>query len=151
MIPTTLIGLPATLLALLASPALAPLPYNPTRIIRNSNGTFAYIFAPKPSSSQFSFSFLDTSNSIDSTNLASTLDAALPFLSESSSKAFIPLADSGGDITVFAGDCRKGAQGLELWRFSPNTDRATGIWTNLELTLVDSTLSANYLSAGFTF
>jgi hypothetical protein len=151
MTPTTLISLPATLLAILASPALAQLPYNPTRIIVNSNGTFAYIFAPNPSSSQFSFSVLDTSNSIDSTNLTSTLDSALPFLSESSSKAFIPLADSGGDITVLAGDCQEEAQGLELWRFSPNTDQATGTWTNLELTLVDSTLSANYLSAGFTF
>lgn len=140
-----------TILALGASPVLATLPYNPVRIIPTNNSNSVYVFAPV-SSTQFSFAILDTSNSISASNLPlSTLYPSLPFLSSSKQKAFIPLIDDGDDIEVLAGDCTNTAQGLELWRFTSGNNERTGTWSQSQITLSDASLSADYLSAGFSF
>jgi hypothetical protein len=138
-----------TLLALGASPALATLPYNPTRLIPTHNGSNAYVFAPV-SSTQFSLAILDTANVVSAASPPlTTLYQTLPFLSSSKQRAFIPLVDDGGDIEVLAGDCTNTAQGLELWRFTTSDDGGT--WSQSQITLSDTSLSADYLSAGFTF
>lgn len=48
---------------------------------------------------------------------------------------------------MLAGDCADAAHGLELWRF---TDEDWS-WSASQLTLSDASLSADYLSAGFSF
>ena len=140
-----------SLLALGASPVLASLPYNPTRVISTNNGSSAYVFAPQDSL-QFSLAILDTSNTVSlSSPPLSTLYETLPFLSSSKQKAFIPLVDDYGNIEVLAGDCTNTAQGLELWRFTVGNNKRAGTWSQSRITLDDASLSANYLSAGFTF
>lgn len=140
-----------SLFALGASPVLASLPYNPTRVISTNNGSCAYVFAPQ-SSTQFSLAILDTANQVNAASPPlQTLFPILPFLSSSEQKAFIPLVDDEGNIEVLAGDCTDTAQGLELWRFTVGSDRIGGTWSQSQITLDDSSLSADYLSAGFTF
>ena len=141
--------LPATLLGLVGQ-ALAQLPYNPTRIISANNGSLAYIFSPHPSSSQFSLSLLDTSDSIDATAKTKKLSSSLPFLSSSTTKSFTPVVDEEG-LDVLAGNCRDSAKGLELWRFTPDKSYKNGTWESLPLVLDDATLSSNFLAAGTSF
>lgn len=61
------------------------------------------------------------------------------------------MVDNEGNIEVLAGDCSNTAEGLELWRFAVGSDRRGGTWSQSQITLSDSSLSADYLSAGFTF
>ncbi len=139
----------ATLLELVA-PAFAQLPYNPTRIIGANNGALAYIFSSQPSSSQFSLSLLDTSESIDATTKPKELFNALPFLSNSIAKSFTPVIDEEG-VDILTGDCQGSTKGLELWRFTPDKNRNNGTWESLPLVLDDATLSSNFLAAGTSF
>ena len=140
---------PATFLGLVA-PGFAQLPYNPTRIISANNGSLAYIFSPRPSSSQFSLSLLDTSASIDATPKTKELFSSLPFLSSSTPKSFTPVVDEEG-LDVLAGNCQDSAKGLELWRFTPDKNYKNGTWEALQLVLDDATLSSNFLATGTSF
>ncbi|EXJ77684.1 hypothetical protein A1O3_09913 [Capronia epimyces CBS 606.96] len=137
-------------LAAFVTPVAAQLPYNPTRIVPAKDGSVAYLFAPQPSSSQFSLYALDTSENLTSTSSKSPISNALPFLSDADSKAFITVPDDEG-ITVLAGDCENPAKDLELWKFIPNKDEKNGTWTSLPLAAGDGSLGCNYLSAGFEF
>ncbi len=141
--------LPAGLLTLL-TPAFALLPYNPTRILRASNASLAYLFAPETSGSQASLLVFNTSGTVQSTDDAKTLFDTLPFLSSKTAKSFIPIVDKEG-ITVLSGDCSETAKGLELWRFASSSTQGNGSWTSLQMALDDQSLGANYLSAGFAF
>ena len=144
--------LPASLLALIAIATAARLPYNPTRILVSQNGSSAYIFSPQLSSSQFDLVFLNTSNTITVSNPSlSTIYSSLPFLSTSTSTAFIPLLDDEGDITVLSGDCSNGAKGSELWRFVVDGDKNDGTWSHLSMSASDPSLGTNFLSAGLSF
>ncbi|OAP54294.1 hypothetical protein AYL99_11395 [Fonsecaea erecta] len=136
----------------LVAPAVAqqPLPYNPTRVALTQDGTVAYILSPQPSSSQFSLSFLNTSNRVNSASPATQLFDALPFLSSTASDAFVAVSDNEG-ITVLAGDCKASARDLGLWRYTFDSDPRNGTWSSLTVTTTDGTLSPQYLSAGFTF
>ena len=135
---------------LFVAPVLAQLPYEPHRIISASNGSLAYIFTPQTSSTQSSLSILNTSDIINATSSIQPLFRRLPFLSNTQSRAYIPVADEKG-LTVLTDDCGNGAQGIQLWRFSLDDDKQNGTWKSLHFTLSDATLSVNYLSAGFTF
>lgn len=143
--------LPAGLLALV-TPVAAQLQllYNPTRIVPAKDGSVAYLFSPQPSSSQFSLSALDTSDNVTSTSAQIQISNALPFLSDSESKAFIPIHDDQG-ITVLAGDCGNPAKDLELWKFVTTTEGTNGTWSTMPLIAGDGSLGCNYLSAGFAF
>ncbi|KIX95256.1 uncharacterized protein Z520_09173 [Fonsecaea multimorphosa CBS 102226] len=136
----------------LVAPAVAQqvLPYNPTRVALAQDGSVAYILSPQPSSSQFSLSFLNTSNSINAASSPTQLFAALPFLSNTASEAFVTLPDNEG-ITVLAGDCKDSARDLGLWRYTFSSNSRNGTWTSLTVTTTDGTLSPQYLAAGFTF
>ncbi|KIV88612.1 hypothetical protein PV10_08279 [Exophiala mesophila] len=138
------------LLALLVTPAFAQLPYNPARVIPVSGAPAAYVFRPQSSSSQFSLSLLDTSQSLGTTTTPQLLLDGLPFLEDDASKSFITLPDREG-ITVLAGDCQENSTGLELWRFTRNDKDNNGTWNSLPVSAGDSSLGAKYLSASFTF
>ena len=141
--------LPVGLIAFI-TPVIAQLPYNPTRIITAHNDTVAYVFSPQESSSQFSLSILDTSESVDTSSSSKTLFSQLPFLSTSTSKSFTPVIDEEG-LEILAGNCQDSAKGLELWRFSPDKEYKNGTWSSLQLVLDDATLSSNFLAAGTSF
>ncbi|KIX05085.1 uncharacterized protein Z518_05957 [Rhinocladiella mackenziei CBS 650.93] len=148
MLPRLLL-LSAGLLTL-TTPILAQLPYNPTRIIPAKGGSYAYLFSPQPSSFQFSLHLLDTSEELNKTSPRTKLSDTLPFLSGSTSKAFITLADHEG-ITVLAGDCKEATNGLELWRLTTGNDGKNSTWSTLPVTASDGSLGSRYLAAGFTF
>ena len=140
------------LLALAASTTAATLPYNPTRIIVNDDGTIVYLFRPNPSTSQFSLLALDVSSTISSASQSiSTISPALPFLSSNANVAFTPVQTQNGDIIVLAGDCSKAAKGLELWRFNHTAGPDGTIWSEVPLSLYDNALGADFLSAAFSF
>jgi len=74
----------------------------------------------------------------------------LPFLSDTVPKAFVTIDDPQG-ISVLAGNCKDPKDDLKLWRFTRNETDNNGTWATLPLNAVDGSLSAKYLSAGFTF
>ncbi|EXJ71621.1 uncharacterized protein A1O5_05429 [Cladophialophora psammophila CBS 110553] len=153
MLPLLLLLLPSFVGILCwVAPACAQqqLPYNPTRVVLAQDGSVAYILSPQPSSSQFSLSFLNTSDSLNSASSETQLFNALPFLSSTAPKAFITFPDDAG-ITVLVGDCKDSAGDLGLYRYTFAGDFKNGTWTSLTLTTTDGTLSPRYLSAGFIF
>ena len=146
MILRNLFRLPVSLAALLATPALARLPYNPTRILVSQNGSAAYIFSPQASSSQFGLDFLNISDTLTTSKSSfSATGSTLPFLSSSSEDAFIPLLSQEGDIIVFSGDCINGGSRSQLWGL------VNGTWSKSSLSSTSETLSAGFLSAGLSF
>jgi hypothetical protein len=142
---------------LLFTMAAAQLSHNPTRVLRHDN--LLYIFEPSSStSSQYQLGSVDISSPINAAKLPyTTLYPTLPFLDNDSSRAFTPLLDEVGNITVFTGDCSRGADGGEIWTFSPGSpkEKSIGSWKQEDVTVKSSThtaiMGANYLGAGMTF
>ncbi|KAF1922008.1 hypothetical protein BDU57DRAFT_439715 [Ampelomyces quisqualis] len=137
--------------------ALAQMPNNPTRILRHDN--LLYIFDPTADgSSQFQLGSIDVSSPVNAANLPyTTLFPTLPFLDSGSVRAFTPLLDEGGNITVYTGDCSRGASGGEIWKYTPGSGKneGQGQWRQEELSPKGSTHDAimgpNYLGGGMTF
>ncbi|ETN43066.1 uncharacterized protein HMPREF1541_02224 [Cyphellophora europaea CBS 101466] len=142
--------LPVSLLALVARVAGAQLPYTPTSILASDNGSIAYLFAPQPDSSLCTLSLYNVTDTLDISSKPTTLLEELPFLSSSTSKPFLPLVDEEG-VTVLTGDCAKGAEGTEIWRYTPNDAYTEGSWSQLKVAADQHGISANYLSAGLAF
>jgi hypothetical protein len=144
-------------LPLLASIALAQLPNNPTRLLRDD--TLVYVFEPaSDGSSQFQLGSIDVSSQVTTAKLPyTTLYPTLPFLDGKTHRAFTPLLDDGGNITVYTGDCSLGASGGEVWTFTPSPSKKKGIgsWKQEDVSVKGSThtavMGANYLSGGMTF
>lgn len=137
-------------LSTLVTPVFAQLPYNPTRILPAKDGSVAYLFSPQSSSSQFSLYTVDLSDKLNSTSPKTQLFSSLPFLSESTSKAFIPIYDEEA-ISVLAGTCGNSTNDVEFWRLTLNNGTSNGTWSKLTLSTSDSSLDPTYLSAGFAF
>jgi hypothetical protein len=144
-------------LLLLASVALAQLPRNPTRLLRHAS--LVYVFEPaSDGSSQFQLGSVDVSSRISTANLPyTTLYPTLPFLDGRAPRAFTPLLDDGGNITVYTGDCSQGAGGGKMWTFAPSPSMKKGIgsWKQEDVSVRGSThasvMGPNYLSGGMTF
>ncbi|KAI4629044.1 uncharacterized protein J4E87_003304 [Alternaria ethzedia] len=149
--------LPLLSTSLLLSAVAAQMPYNPTRLLQN-NDTL-YVFRPSSqSSTQFALSTIDLSFQVKASNLPyNTLYATLPFLDDNAPRAFTPVLDHDGNLTVYTGDCTLGASGGELWSFVPDTSEnvVKGSWSKQDVSVVDSShtsiMGANYLSGGMTF
>ncbi|KAF1940623.1 hypothetical protein EJ02DRAFT_455922 [Clathrospora elynae] len=143
---------------LLISATAAQIPYNPTRILQNDK--VLYVFRPSSqSSTQFQLGSLDLSSSVQASTLPfTTLQPTLPFLHDNAPRAFTPLLDADGNLIVYTGDCTLGANGGEVWRFTPGPSQdnlAQDSWTKQDVSVVDSpyvaTMGANYLSSGVAF
>lgn len=156
--------LPVGLLVILAGPAVADLPYNPTTILipPRDDDPIAYIFTPDSSSAQLQLSLLRLSKEFNaSSNSFTPLYSTLPFLSSTSKRSFIPILGPGGNITALSGDCNAGAAQTEAWRFSPEKDNqnGNGTWVKLELSVAakqneessPSALGVGYLTSAFAF
>ncbi|EON62805.1 hypothetical protein W97_02030 [Coniosporium apollinis CBS 100218] len=158
-----LLGLPASLLLLLAAPSAAQLPYNPTRILsppRNETNDLLYVFRPSPASAnQFELLSLDLSSEARADNLPlTTLYPSLPFLDADTAKAFASVIDSNGDITVYTGDCADGPSGAELWKFVARRSarNGNGSWVQEKLSLDPAEehralAGPNYLASSIAF
>lgn len=140
---------------------MAQLPYNPTRILSSPADDHSfYIFQPSAASSLNSqLSLLNVSRSFDAGNLPSTpLFDPLPFAADGKGYPFTPAVEPQGDILVWSGDCRDGAEGSRLWRFNGSTESksAMGDWTTLN-TEIDhqtgngSSQGARYLASALSF
>ncbi|GAB7345451.1 hypothetical protein MBLNU457_3781t1 [Dothideomycetes sp. NU457] len=148
----TLVSLSSTVLA------SQNLPYNPTRIFIPANqddASYAYVIQPgSDSTTSAQLSSIDLTQTLEASSLSlNVLSSNLPFLSSSSS-AYAPILDSSGNITVLAGDCTKGASGVALWRFQPNSKAkdGQGTWTqdqvSTSLAPSNNAVAANYLNGG---
>ncbi|KAL2355720.1 hypothetical protein BJ546DRAFT_840164 [Cryomyces antarcticus] len=156
-----LLALPLTLVALVVVPAVAELPYNPTRVfLSKASNHLAYVFQPGPATNpQPELLSLDLSQTLNTTSLPyKTLYPSLPFVNSNASIAFTPVEDSNGNITVYSGDCSNGAAGSQLWRFTPDPqgNHGSGSWIQKSVYPYnlggDSGLAgSNYLSSGLAF
>ncbi|KIW67616.1 hypothetical protein PV04_06854 [Phialophora macrospora] len=148
-----LVPLSAGLLTLVAPAFAQPeLPYNPTRLVPAQNGSTVYIFSPRPSASyQSTLSWLNTSETVNSSSPRTTPFQALPFLSDLEPRAFLTLPPDDEGFSVLVGDCNDPTQDLELWRFIFDADFRNGVWKTPVLNADDDSLSLKYLSAGFAF
>jgi len=124
-------------LALLGTAAGQSLPYNPTRILRAPNASFAYIFEPYgPSSGQTSFSALDLSHPVNISQPALIpISETLPFAADSQTLPYTALLDPIGSITVIVGNCSQTGIGTQLWRFAANeaSSNGNGTWTQYQV------------------
>lgn len=144
-----------TYVPLLLSVAAAQMPYNPTRLLLN--GDHVYVFQPSSkSSTQFQLGSMDVSTKINTGSLPyTTLYPSLPFLDDQASRAFTPVLDDGGNLTVYTGNCTQGATGSEVWSFTPATGDKEGSWIQEDVSVASdnhaTTIGANYLSNGISF
>ena len=136
------------------------LPYNPTRVLLADNSSTAYIFQTSNTSlGQSRLLSLDLSNPISTAQTAFTqLADGFPFLEADRVRPFAPVIDSNGNITAFTGDCADGAQGSQVWRFSPSQGSSVGngTWQEYKTAVQDvgeqeEQAGANFLAAGMTF
>lgn len=141
---------------LASSVALAQMPYNPTRVLLSDN--LAYIFKPSSQNpNQFELGSVDVSSRIEASDLPyTTLYYTLPFLKNGTSRAFTPILDEGGNLTVYTGDCSQGASGGEVWSYvSSQKQHGWGSWEEQDVSVKNSAhtavMGANYLSGGMTF
>jgi hypothetical protein len=140
---------------LLLSTAVAQMPYNPTRLLHN--GDHVYVFRPSSQpSSQFQLGSIDVSSKLNAASLPyTTLSPSLPFLNDQNSRAFTPVLDNGGNLSVYTGNCTQGATGSEVWSFIPASGDKQGSWQQENMTVSGgkqaSTVGANYLSNGISF
>jgi hypothetical protein len=141
---------------MLLSIASAQMPYNPTSVF--ANDSTLYVFRPSAqSSTTFELVSLDVSTRIDAANLPyTTLYPTLPFLKDTTPRAFTPILDAGGNITVYTGDCSHGASGGEVWTLAPsNTPGIHGSWKQEQISVKDNThtdvIGPNYLNGGIPF
>ncbi|KAF2742557.1 hypothetical protein M011DRAFT_412390 [Sporormia fimetaria CBS 119925] len=142
--------------ALLAVVTAEP-PYHPTRILRN--GTTIYVFRTQDTSSQFELGAFDIASTVTAARVPyRTLSPSLPFLDSNKPRAFTPVMQDGGHITVYAGDCTSGVQGAEVWTYAPEVSGQGGdIWEQQKLLADDiveesaSSLGPNYLGGGMAF
>ncbi|KAI1616996.1 hypothetical protein EDD36DRAFT_378589 [Exophiala viscosa] len=137
-------------LSTVVTPSFAQLPYNPTWILPATDGSVAYLFSSENSSTQFSLYTVDLSDRLNSSSTKTELFTSLPFLSETTSKAFIPVL-SEDNISVLAGNCRNSTADVEFWRLALDNGTSNGSWSKLSLSTSDTSLDSNYLSAGFAF
>ncbi|KAI9676802.1 MAG: hypothetical protein M1829_002897 [Trizodia sp. TS-e1964] len=149
-------------LLILASPAIASLPYLPTRAFLSpaSNGQLAYVFRQSSNASDdYQLLSFNTSSSLKSSSIAyETISASLPFLYSERATAYTPFLDSSGNISVFAGDCSRGPAGTSLWKFSPEKDSpiGNGLWSKQSLAVSElgngsSIGGSNFLATGLSF
>jgi hypothetical protein len=147
----------ATLWVLLVSAVVsAQFPYNPTRVLVSDN--LVYVFQPSSQNpNQFELGSIDVSSRIEASSLPyTTLYYTLPFLKNGTSRAFTPILDGRGNMTVYTGDCSQGASGGEVWSFEPSPkQRQWGSWEQQDVSVRDSAhtaiMGANYLSGGMSF
>ncbi|KAF2872773.1 hypothetical protein BDV95DRAFT_492161 [Massariosphaeria phaeospora] len=153
-----LLRVPAHWVLFMVANAAAQMPYNPTRILRN--GSLLYIFQPSSSAPlQFELGSVDISARISASELPyNTLYPALPFLDSNIPRAFNPVLDKGGNITVYTGDCAKGASAAEVWSFTPESSEKSGngTWKQEDVSSEADAKNAaaigpNYLSDGMSF
>ncbi|KAF3032614.1 hypothetical protein E8E12_004073 [Didymella heteroderae] len=142
-------------ISLLIPVAVAQMPYNPTRLFHN--GDQLYVFQPLPHSSrQFALDSIDVSSKISAASLPYTnLFTTLPFLDDEASRAFTPVLDEEGNLTVYTGNCSQGATGAEVWSFTPASGSGAGRWIQQDVSVASgatgNTIGANYLSNGISF
>ncbi|KAF2863971.1 hypothetical protein K470DRAFT_209662 [Piedraia hortae CBS 480.64] len=107
--------------ALLGAVGGQQLPYNPTRIFLSPDGQRVYAFQPDTGNpTQSTLSVLNLNSSVDVSQAHFTPVAGdLPFLQDDHLVPFTPVIYTFGNITVVAGNCSRGANGTEVWTYSP--------------------------------
>lgn len=135
-------------------------PYNPSSIFLLPNSNIAYIFRPSTHSANQAqlFSF-DYEKGFDSPATSfTTVSESLPFLDEEKRLAYTPTISVDGNITVVAGDCSQGADGLQTWVFRPEGKESdgSGSWSQMDTVAQDlgskeSMTGANFLATATLF
>jgi len=142
---------------LLPPAAMAQMPYTPTHLLRHDHRL--YIFQPaSPPSTQAQLRALDLSVPVSAANVPyTTLAPSLPFLDSTAARAFTPVVDARGNLTVYTGDCAQGAAGGQVWTYAPDAilHSDAGTWSREAVAVQDSphrtAMGANFLSTGVAF
>ena len=130
-------------LALLAVPTLADIPLA-THLFVTNNGSAVYQL------SHNDLQFLNISEEIDASKSHTSKVAELPFLDSQTTIAFTPIPDENG-LNVVASDCGSETKDIRLWHYTPKTQEEEGSWEELPTSATGSSISAQFLSAGFSF
>ncbi|KAH7125698.1 hypothetical protein B0J11DRAFT_529051 [Dendryphion nanum] len=157
---STMLHVPLICISLLLSTSKAQqLPYNPTHILQNDSRL--YVFKPSTDSGygQFELGSIDLSSTLSASKLSyTTLYPSLPFLQSNSIRAFTPLLDNGGNMTVYTGDCASGAGGAQVWSFTPTSSKknGNGTWAKESIAFDGNgkhrqAIGANFLNSGMSF
>jgi hypothetical protein len=135
------------------------LPYNPTQLSLLANYSTVYMFRPATDSpSQAELLKLDLTGTISASSLPwSTVTDSLPFVQDGDARSYSPAVQSDGSITVVAGNCSAGADGIEIWRYLPEWAKGSGAdtWSASVITdikIQDATgTGPAYLSSSIAF
>ena len=148
----------ALLLCTFLNEAAAALPYNPSSAFLSPSRDNALVYILQPSSShdnEIEFLSLNISQSLDpQAPEFHTLLSRVPFSGTRQNASFTPVIDTYGVISVFEGDCRKGAATADyLWQFTQdsNSTIGNGSWIQYEVDTTEGLARPNYLAAGFSF
>ena len=111
------------------------LPYSPSRILLAPNASTAYIIQPsRQYTGQAGLQSLDLKQPFTvSTSPFTTLYDTLPFLDSAHQRAYTPVIDPSGNITVVTGNCSDGAEGTLVYHFEPQED-GNGTWAQYQTT-----------------
>ncbi|KAK4610696.1 hypothetical protein CLAFUW4_14063 [Fulvia fulva] len=152
--------LPWSLLALVEAVLADPLPYNPARILIAPNASSGYVFqASAETAGQAVLSTFALGKRFATTGLTTIAVSNIPsFLQDGGSSPYSATVDPSGNITVITGDCIKGSDSTELWRFSPGhaSSEGDGTWAQFttsrdELASTATWTGANYLANAIAF
>ena len=155
----TLFALPAGLLAFLALPAMASLPYNPTKALLSTIASdVVYVFQPSTASSDSQLLALNISSTLNAASLPfTTISKSLPFSADDQSEAYTPAIDEQGRILVYAGNCSE-PSGSSLWSFTPVNESLglRGTWIKADLSMAaiagsTSQYGAHHMASAVTF
>ena len=156
----TLFALPAGLLAILVLPAMATLPYNPTKALLapTYNSDLVYVLQPSTASSNSQLLALNATKTFNATSLPlTTISKSLPFLKDGQTEAYTPAVDEQGRILIYTGNCT-GATGSSLWIYTPVNGSSVpqGTWAKANISsdaIADITTQhgANYLASAIAF
>ena len=136
---------------------VAQVPYHPTTILRNDS--LLYIFRPQSSTSaQYELASIKIDSKLYSAHPNPTIiNPTLPFL-DSNRRAFTPVLGEGGNITVYTGDCDRGAEGAQVWSYvtGASGELSDGAWRQAEVSfsadqVYPTTVGPNYLNGGISF
>ncbi|KAK3722742.1 hypothetical protein LTR37_002314 [Vermiconidia calcicola] len=143
------------LLALAQRLSAQSLPYSPTRLFLPANSSSLYMFRPSSQSpNQSQLLSLDLSNPLPNSQVPwDTVSASLPFLQDDERISYTPSLEEDGSITVIAGNCSDGADGMQIWRWD---GQSADKWSqskksDQQLGSYGSQAGANYLSSSIAF
>ena len=134
---------------------MGTLPYIPHFILPPNKQDEVFYFQPSAGNSVSQLLALDTSGTLNTSNITTTtVTNGLPFV-ESSQTTYLPFVDEAGNIIILAGDCKSSGSSFKVWKFAVGRPGMEGTWTTLNSSDFSQGSQGNepmqWLSGGMSF